>query len=134
MKFQSAPRDCSRGDIHPLRSPGFQPCFNPRPVIAHGAMPRRSTHRSPSQSFNPRPVIAHGAILGAVASGALVGSFNPRPVIAHGAMGCSATSRPASMCFNPRPVIAHGAIDQRDRANSNGRFQSAPRDCSRGDP
>ena len=36
LLFQSAPRDCSRGDVHPTREREPDICFNPHPVIAHG--------------------------------------------------------------------------------------------------
>ena len=36
-------------------------CFNPRPVIAHGATGSTAKSVSALKSFNPRPVIAHGA-------------------------------------------------------------------------
>jgi len=82
--FQSAPRDCSRGDVVMRIMPLRGRCFNPRPAIAHGATPGwitslrlikvsiraprlltgrpwRSPRTNASRSFNPRPAIAHGA-------------------------------------------------------------------------
>ena len=36
--FQSAPRDFSRGDKSGFASSQAKACFNPRPVISHGAI------------------------------------------------------------------------------------------------
>ena len=59
--------------------------------------------------------------------------FNPRPVIAHGAMESFRRCVSLAGRFNPRPVIAHGAISESAVVIRIIKFQSAPRDCSRGD-
>ena len=83
--FQSAPRDCSRGDAT------FLVCV----ALQHG--------------FNPRPAIARGAI----------------GVDALGADGLHVSIR--------APRLLAGRWMKTDRACEFAGFQSAPRDCSRGD-
>ena len=39
-------------------------CFNPRPVISHGAIQVGEPFVHALICFNPRPVISHGAIKG----------------------------------------------------------------------
>ena len=60
--FQSAPRDCSRGDTLRPKHRGHRRCFNPRPAIARGAIFTAPASRPGMASFNPRPAIARGAI------------------------------------------------------------------------
>ncbi len=84
---QSAPRDCSRGDSATIAPASAFCCFNPRPVIAHGAtysdgvrVPVRIWFQSAPRDCSR----GDGAINN---GGAITNCFNPRPVIAHGATG-----------------------------------------------
>ncbi len=92
-----------------LASSSIQQCFNPRPVVSHGATYRTMDDRPQCLCFNPRPVVSHGAT---------------QPL--------HRESYPAER-FNPRPVVSHGAtIHLMDGARL-AWFQSAPRGFPRGD-
>ena len=84
--------------------------FNPRPVIAHGAILPARSPAIPPRRFNPRPVIAHGAIRGFVLWAAAV-QFQSAPRDCSRGDKWPAPPRCSGRSFNPRPVIAHGAID-----------------------
>ena len=87
QEFQSAPRGFPRGDRCRDNLFTITACFNPRPVVSHGATPH--THGRPRwlPSFNPRPVVSHGATRYRHLPQAGICCFNPRPVVSHGATG-----------------------------------------------
>jgi len=108
-QFQSAPRDCSRGDSAPCNG-------IPRPT-----------------SFNPRPAIAHGATGDDVVciTQSLVSIRAPR--LLTGRRVCFGEKVGVSLVSIRAPRLLTGRLNCRSRSAIRLLFQSAPRDCSRGD-
>ena len=131
--FQSAPRGFPRGDRRHVRRPRRHRCFNPRPVVSHGAT----------------------GIGGGGGGGMCVSIRAPWfPTGRHEMRGClqrlafvsirapwfptgrqqDNSNSGLTTCFNPRPVVSHGATDDVDTAHAAAAaFQSAPRGFPRGD-
>ena len=133
-EFQSAPGDCSPGDLGEAALRASALGFNPRPAIAHRATGGLSPSRIGLTRFNPRPAIAHRATtsLATIATNTTV-SIRARRLL---------TGRPALDFMHAK---ANG-VSIRARRLLTGRrfrrmtrrcalwFQSAPGDCSPGDP
>src|SRR5258705_204942 len=112
-------------------------CFNPRPVLSHGATHCFFKPATCLPSFNPRPVLSHGATVTSI--GALhvpdvsiraPCSRTGRPALVHSdGFGVWFQSAPRALargdlpgtgsirgriCFNPRPVLSHGATSRNE--------------------
>jgi len=132
-QFQSAPRDCSRGDFFNLMVRREKGGFNPRPAIAHGATKQAEILVEIMSGFNPRPAIAHGATKAFSFNSSGSTGFNPRPAIAHGATSCHRPNCYLSPVSIRAPRLLTGRLTATVKGAVITEFQSAPRDCSRGD-
>ena len=109
LLFQSAPRDCSRGDT-------------PAPASATSPPPFQSAPRDCSRGDNGTWCIRHAAR-----------RFNPRPAIARGAICQNDAHSPIPQVSIRAPRLLAGRFIAAPPSASRPQFQSAPRDCSRGD-
>ena len=131
-------------------------CFNPRPAIARGATPPASgpcgrlvvSIRAPrllaGRPDEPGQHQAFGLFQSAprdcsrgdrwISAGAAdSASFNPRPAIARGATANRHGSVRRGIVSIRAPRLLAGRLNKGMLINSLMLFQSAPRDCSRGD-
>ena len=105
--FQSAPRDCSRGDAAGISHPAQIRCFNPHPVIAHGVTQREYLiQRKFEFQSAPRDCSRGDMTTPAFVEFPKMFQSAPRDC-SRGDMILFGQSNRCS-CFNPHPVIAHG--------------------------